>query len=175
MNSELKNSEQGFTMIEMLVSIALGLFVLGIAISVFYIQRKTFTLQEDLTNMNQNVRTALDMISGDVRMAGYKVGGTLTVSDASTITFTVGSTTISYNYDNADMEIERDEGAVGGAVNYDPIADNIESLAFTYDTDPNNDITVGITIVGRSSIFDAAYSSDGYRRATMTSSVKIRN
>jgi len=168
---KIKN-ENGFTIIEMLVSVTIAMLIVGIAVTMFTAQRKTLSLQNELTEMRQNSRTALTMIGNDVRMAGYNAGGTLTVSEAGTITFTVDTTIISYNHDASDLEINKKEDTGS----YQPIAENIETLNFTYSTDSSGSTdTVTITIVARSTLSDSGYSGDGYRRATVTTTVKLRN
>ncbi len=161
-----KNSEQGFTIIEMLVSVAIGMLVIAISIGMFVVQRKTFSLQEELSEMNQNAIAALNMISRDVRLAGYMVGGTFTTTGTASISFSIGGTATTYNHDgSSDIEL-----------NSQPIADKIESLSFSYGNDGSgNTDTVTITIVAISSNSDASYSGDGFRRATVTSTVKLRN
>lgn len=172
MFNKIKNRENGFTIVEMLVSIAISMLILAITTSMFFIQRKTFSLQEEVIDMHQNIRVALDMISTDVRMAGYNVGGTLTVTETGTITFSIDSDSITYKFDDEHNEIDRKENAG----NYQPIAENIETLNFTYTNDSSgNTDTVTTTIVARSDNPDDAYAGDGYRRATMTTTVKLRN
>lgn len=168
-----KKNENGFTIIEMLISVAIGMLLISTTISMFNAQRKTFSLQEELSWMTQNARTAMDMISRDVRMAGYMMGGTLTVSDTGTITFMIGTTTISYRHDANELEIEKKENTG----NYQPMVEQIETLRFSYfdNNSSGTTETVSITIVARSEDPDPNYSGDGYRRATLTTSIKLRN
>lgn len=168
----VKNNENGFTLIETMASIAIGMFVLAIAFSMFYVQRKAFTLQEQIVEMNQNARAALNMISVDVRMAGYNAGGTMSVSEAGTITFSIDTDSITYTLDDKNNEIDRKENTGSKHA----IAENIETLDFTYTNNSSgNTDTVTITIVARTDNFDEAYVGDGYRRATVTTTVKLRN
>ncbi len=173
MFNSLENREDGFTIVEMLVSVSIGMLILGISLSMFYVQRKTFSLHEESLEMQQNSRAALDMMTRDVRMAGpNNAGGGLTVSQSGTITFFINTDSITYKLDADDNEIERRENAG----NYQPIAENIESLNFAYGTDSVGNInTVAITIVARSDKFDGTYAGDGFRRATMTTTVNLRN
>ena len=84
-----QKNEHGFTIVEMLISVAIGMLIIGITVTMFNAQRKAFSLQEELSEMTQNARIAMNMISRDVRMAGYNAGGTLTVSGADTIEFLI--------------------------------------------------------------------------------------
>jgi prepilin-type N-terminal cleavage/methylation domain-containing protein len=76
--------------------------------------------------------------------------------------------------------LRRNENTGGGG---QPLADNIESLEFTY-FDINGDVTaspgeirmVKATITGKTNMLDPAYKEgDGYRRRTLSSNIKVRN
>ncbi|MEP9412347.1 MAG: prepilin-type N-terminal cleavage/methylation domain-containing protein [Candidatus Brocadia sp.] len=84
-----KKNEHGFTIVELAISLAITLILLGVTIRVFTIQRNAYTLQEHTTDLHQNIRIGMDVLSREIRMAGYMVSGTSTiqVSGTSTITF----------------------------------------------------------------------------------------
>ena len=64
------NKNKGFTLIEILVSLAiLGIVLAGIY-SVYTMQHKSYIVQEQVANMQQNERIALHMITRDIRTAG---------------------------------------------------------------------------------------------------------
>ncbi|MBW2172945.1 MAG: prepilin-type N-terminal cleavage/methylation domain-containing protein [Deltaproteobacteria bacterium] len=65
------NSNQGFTLIEILVVMALGLVVLGAVLSIFIKQNETSTAQQEITYAQQNVRAAMDLMVREIRNAGY--------------------------------------------------------------------------------------------------------
>src|SRR3989338_5208346 len=64
-------SEAGFTLLELLISMTIGLVVLGSIFSSFTTQKKSYELQEQITVMEQNLRVPLDFITRDLRNAGY--------------------------------------------------------------------------------------------------------
>ena len=66
-----KNKESGFTLIELLIAMTIGLIILGALSSTFIIQRKTYAIQEQTVEMVQTARAAMDMMSREIRMAGY--------------------------------------------------------------------------------------------------------
>ena len=66
-----KNKAQGFTLIELLIGLAISLILMGVAVSIFNVQRKSYTLQEQVTEMQQNVRAVMDMMVREIRMTGY--------------------------------------------------------------------------------------------------------
>jgi len=71
MQNPAKKRERGFTLTELLIAMAISLVVIASISSVFISQRKTYDVQEQITEMIQNGRAAMDMISGEIRMTGY--------------------------------------------------------------------------------------------------------
>ena len=70
-----KNKKNGFTLIELLIAMTIGLIILGALSSTFIIQRKTYAIQEQTVEMVQTGRAALDMMTREIRMAGYDLTG----------------------------------------------------------------------------------------------------
>jgi prepilin-type N-terminal cleavage/methylation domain-containing protein len=68
--------EHGFTLIELLIATAISGIVIGAIFSFLIVQRKYFNLQEQVTEMTQNARAAMDMITSELTMAGYYPSGT---------------------------------------------------------------------------------------------------
>ena len=62
--------DSGFTLIELLIAMALGLIVIGALSSAFLSQFKTFDTQEQVTEMIQDARATMDMISREVKDGG---------------------------------------------------------------------------------------------------------
>ncbi|MBC8246586.1 MAG: prepilin-type N-terminal cleavage/methylation domain-containing protein, partial [Deltaproteobacteria bacterium] len=75
MQHSIQNKENGFTLVELLIAIAIGLLVLGVLVSTFIIQRKTYDVQEQLAEMVQNARAAMDIITREALMAGFNPSG----------------------------------------------------------------------------------------------------
>jgi len=69
----LTTRKNGFTVLELLIAMVTGLVVLSAMISTFSIQRKYFDVMEQSSEMAQNVRAAIDIMSREIRMAGYLV------------------------------------------------------------------------------------------------------
>ena len=70
-----KGGARGFTLVELLIAMALGGLLLGAVISTFVVQSKSYDVQGQMTEMVQTARAAMDMISREVRMAGYDATG----------------------------------------------------------------------------------------------------
>ena len=65
-----RNKESGFTLVELLIAMTIGLIILAALSSTFLMQRKAYDVQEQIVEMVQNARAAMDMMSREIRMAG---------------------------------------------------------------------------------------------------------
>ncbi|MDR4504462.1 MAG: hypothetical protein MRK01_06675 [Candidatus Scalindua sp.] len=183
-----KNDDGGFTVVEFLVGSVISLIILGIAFSMFDVQRKTFSVQEQRSEMQQNVRAAMDMMVREIRMAGYDpldagfaaIGtGTATSiqvsADLDKSGGIVGSETVTYSYDAPNLQIDRNIG--GGD---QPFVENIADLNFSY-FDANDNITatvanirkIQIRITGRTANIDPR--TGAFEFGTQTSFVSPKN
>ena len=63
--------QRGFSLIELLIGSALGLFLLAAVISIYLSAKQTYNIQDRLARMQENARLALRLITHDARMAGY--------------------------------------------------------------------------------------------------------
>lgn len=66
------NSEYGFTLIELMVALVLGLLLLGGVLQLFLGSKKTYELQATLGRVQQESRFALETLSRELRMIGYQ-------------------------------------------------------------------------------------------------------
>jgi len=65
-----KNKESGFTLVEMLIAMTIGLIIMAALSSTFFMQRKIYDVQDQVVEMVQNARVAMDMMTREIRMAG---------------------------------------------------------------------------------------------------------
>jgi len=65
-----KAANKGFSLIELMVAMALGLIVLGAAIAVFQSNLRTFNANGGLNRVQEGARVAFELISRDLRAAG---------------------------------------------------------------------------------------------------------
>jgi len=145
--------ERGFTLVELMVAIGIGLVVLASVATTFTSQSRAYSAQEQINQMEQNLRGAMDIMSREIKMAGYKPnGGTVTgvvsysttgltiqadvdgngsTCTAGTMSSVVCSTAyeqIAYAYDSANKKITRQ--VADGTVT--TLAENISAFSFTY-------------------------------------------
>jgi type IV pilus assembly protein PilW len=69
-STALAYRQSGLTIIELMVAIALGLFLSWGAIQAFLTGKQTYTMQQALSRIQENTRTAQELIGYDVRNAG---------------------------------------------------------------------------------------------------------
>ncbi len=70
--NNLYSKNTGFSLIELMVALVLGLVVSAAAIQIFASNKGTYRLENALTRMQENGRFVVDNIIEDLRMAGYK-------------------------------------------------------------------------------------------------------
>jgi type IV pilus assembly protein PilW len=185
------NQVNGFTLVELLIAMAISGIVLGAAVNTFITQRRSYALQEQITEMTQVTRAAMELMTREIRMAGYNP------ARASFDGITYGPTqlqiradlngdgdtadaneTIVYSYNSATLQLMRDTGGGG-----QPIADNIEAFTFDYLDGAGNSTTTTanirqtrLMIMTRTAQPDPHYSANnGYRTYRLTSLVTPKN
>jgi len=183
---------RGFTLVELLISMGIGLIVIFALYNLFTFQNKSFNTQDLIVEMQQNTRAAMDMMVTEIRMAGYDPRSStstgITSAAANSITFAQdlngdgdvsdSNENIIYTYDSGNVRINRNTG--GGA---QPFAENIEALNFSYydavgavTVTPANIRKIKVEIRARTARIDPNYSTNGgYRTFTLTSDVTPRN
>ncbi len=70
MQSVLKR-EDGVTLIELLVAMIIGAILVGAAYRTFILQQKTYTIQENAVDMQQNASSSMVRMAREIRMAGF--------------------------------------------------------------------------------------------------------
>ncbi|MDY6989206.1 MAG: prepilin-type N-terminal cleavage/methylation domain-containing protein [Thermodesulfobacteriota bacterium] len=196
---ETEHQAPGFTLIELLVAMAISAIVLSVIVGVFVVQRNSYVAQEQIAEMVQTARAAMDMIGREVRMAGYDpegAGFSGIAYDASKLQIRAdlrgdgtndgpdGDTSdpnenITYKYYDTTHQIKRRTG--GGY--YQPFAENIQAFTFSYlngdghITTTTSDIRqINITITARTSKPDPKYpANNGYRTYSLASLITPSN
>ncbi len=195
----MKRSENrnigGFTLIELLVSMGIGMVVLAAVSTTFMSQARFYSAQEQVNEMEQNARGALDVITRELKMAGYKPNGgsfsgvTYSTSqlliqadldsDGSISTSSSANEQINYTYDSTNLQIKRALGSGTAQV----LADNITAFTFSYldsngaSTTTTADIRqVAISITARTSKPDPNYTANGgYRTYQVSATITPTN
>jgi type IV pilus assembly protein PilW len=67
--------QQGFTLVEVLIALLVGGMVMTAVLTSFRGQHATYLAQDQVVEMQQNLRVALDMLTREIRSAGYDPAG----------------------------------------------------------------------------------------------------
>jgi type IV pilus assembly protein PilW len=185
------HTESGFTLVELLIALAITGIVLGAAVNTFLAQQRSYALQEQITAMTQGTRAAMEMVTRDVRMAGYNPAGTSfdgITYDPTHLQIRAdldgnGDTadaneTIVYAYNTATQQLMRETDGSS-----QPIADAIQAFTFDYLDGAGASTTttatirqIRITITARTAKPDPRYAANGgYRTYRLTSLVTPKN
>ena len=201
MNYYDRNNESGFTLVELLIAMTIGLIILTALSSTFLMQRKIYDVQEQVVEMVQNARAAMDMMTREIRMAGYDptdsagAGIVSVVTDKIYITMDLNGDGVLDDsdehivYDIYDNKLGRTVGPSANVNNpsvppyHQPVAENIDDFKVScQDADGNataitaNIRQIKITITARTSKPDRNYTpNSGYRTYTLTSYITPRN
>ena len=70
MKMHMKNSTRGFTLLELMVSMAVGLIVMASMASLFKTGMNSTMLVTERAETQQNMRAAIDLMVKDISMAG---------------------------------------------------------------------------------------------------------
>lgn len=141
-------SQQGFTLVELMVALVVAMILSAAVYGVYKVQVRTSTAQDQVTEMQQNIRAAYLMLTRDLRMAGFdpNKSGKAGITTATETQFrftqdlwdTLGTGESDGKIDgpreDADYRLNGDEIGVqyGGAGGYQPIAENIQQIQFFY-------------------------------------------
>ena len=63
--------QSGFSLIEIMIALSIGVFLLGGIVQIFSASQQTYRMQRNLARLQENGRFALDFLARDIRMAGY--------------------------------------------------------------------------------------------------------
>lgn len=69
----LNQKQQGLTLIEILIALVLGTFLLAGVLQIFQSSKRSYRMQENMSRMQENGRFAMEFISQDIRMTDYRV------------------------------------------------------------------------------------------------------
>lgn len=151
----IKSYKKGFTLVELLIAMAITGIVAGAIFTAFLSQQKSYLAQEQVAEMQQNLRAAMDIMVRDIRMAGYdpyrNSGAGIVTATGNSISFTVVSdndtidndndtitdetgelNAITYSLYDAYSDGDTDIGKKTGLGNNAPVAENIDNLEFYY-------------------------------------------
>jgi len=185
---DLKPAQKGFTLIELLIVIFVSGIVLTGIYKVFFSQQSAYRTQEEVVELNQNLRAALDLMVREIRLANYKTSTSsfMGILEASPTRIRVladlnqdGDTLddnedITYVYDPSSQKIWRNDAQF-------VLAENVIQFSFLYTladgSTTQNPTQLGeirkitVSLTGRT----AVPSIGQYRTLALTSNITPRN
>jgi type IV pilus assembly protein PilW len=189
----------GVTLVELLISMAITGILVAAMYSVYILQQRSYTVQVQVSEIQQKIRTAVDIMTREIRMASYDPAKTCSaaIQTATTTQFVFDTcdpddsecpdcriTFVLAGNNNDELQMTKDQGRDGNsdAGNLDnlplTIAREVDAIEFRYldengaDTTNTNDITaVQISLLVRARYPDPKYTNTtSYLPASVRSS-----
>lgn len=113
-------TQKGFSLVELMVALALGLLLSAAAIQMFLTSQQSMNVQQGSSEVQENGRFAIDFLMADIRKAGMRPAS-ITTAVATPITGTAGSGTaadtvaVSYVVESASGATDCNGNLVAGA------------------------------------------------------------
>jgi len=159
MENRTTDNIKGITLIELLVGLVIcGLVIAGIY-RVFIAQSKAYSVQDQVVEVQQSVRSAMEILLRDLRMAGFddeNLQSPIMITNAIVTPLADNSITVSYEYydktaaqyqkhtvaysrDAPSARLFRQLTVNDVASPQEVLLDNVEELSFSYGVDANDD------------------------------------
>lgn len=194
-----KGDSGGFTLVEVVLALALSAVTVGAIYTLYLEQLREQTIRENMLDMQQQARVAMDLVSRELKMAGFDPQGVnrdhLSGNDFFGVPFdstqlaingdlngngvpTDSNESIVYSHDSETLTLRRNTG--GGR---QPVGENIEAFSVKYFDGEGNPATasetirqVEVSITARTKDADPHYPlNGGYRKITLRSRITPRN
>jgi len=176
--------EKGFTLAEMLVAMVVAGLVMTAAYATYMTQTRAYKTNEEVTGLQQNLRSAMYHLERELRMAGYNPKVSQTVNfgftniAADTVTFTSDYTngdgvldateTITYARNATDNTLRRTAGGAGAQM----LALDITNFSLVY---RNEDGTVAASAGDVRAVDVSLTASNDKHTRTLSTRIRCRN
>ena len=149
METAFRLNKKGLTLIELLIGLVICAIVVAGIYRLFISQGKAYVVQDQVVEVQQNVRSAMEVMLRDLRMAGFDDDTTPLVTNPEPPVLPGDtSVTVRYEYGNAPYEVlyRLDAGSVlnrqetkNGVNTTETILENVDAITFSYGVDEDND------------------------------------
>jgi type IV pilus assembly protein PilW len=160
MKAENRINARGLTLIELLIALVIFALAIGGVYRVFVFQSRAYTVQDQVVEVQQGTRSAMEILLRDLRMAGYDNDGAsskvsvlnpIVVGDGSKanpiiVEFEYDDTTrytVAYWVEGAPLVLKRqltrtkDDGS--STIETSDLLENVEGFNLSYGIDTNDD------------------------------------
>ncbi len=189
--------QKGVTLIELLVALVICGVVIGAIYRLFIVQTRAYTVQDQVVEVQQNVRSGMEIMLRDLRMAGYDDDSTAVTLSTPIIVPGDQSITVRYENNGAQYQVQYWRNA-GSSILFrndgagdQTLLENVLALNFMYGIDTDEDgavdgwvdaagvgtskiIAVSVTLTGRPDQTNPDVKMRVSPR-TLTSAVSFRN
>lgn len=153
---QTKYHQKGITLIELLIVLIISGIVIAGIYRLFIAQTRAYTVQDQVAETQQSVRSGMEILLRDLRMAGFDDDATPEITIANPVAFPLSnnSITVSYEYYDRNLtqhqrhtvtynlnasNLERQLTVDNVARPSEIVLANVDSLIFAYGVDQNND------------------------------------
>lgn len=147
-----KFNQKGITLIELLVALVIGGIIIGGIYNLFVAQTKAYTVQDQVAEVQQNVRSAMEILLRDLRMTGFDDDATPAITIPTPVAFPLSDNSITVSYEHYDRilaqyqrhtvtynlnaaNLIRQLTVNDVAQPLETVLGNVEALLFTYGVD----------------------------------------
>ncbi|MGQ9647448.1 MAG: PilW family protein [Thermodesulfobacteriota bacterium] len=148
--------QKGLTLIELLIALVISSVVIAAIYRVFVVQSKIYVFQETVTDTQQSLRMAMELLLRDLRMTGYDdddVNSTVTIdnpipnrsNDAIAVEYEYRDQASgqfqrrTVSYWREDSVLRRQQMINGANPVTEDVLDNVQDFTLLYGVDPNRD------------------------------------
>jgi len=149
MKNRIRPNDRGLTLIELLVGLVICAMVVAGIYRLFVAQSRAYTVQDQVVEVQQNIRSAMEVMLRDLRMTAFDDDRTPLVHIAQPALVPGDqSITVRYEYENAPYEVRYwlDGGTTlnrqetrNGVSTTETILEHVEALNFSYGLDEDED------------------------------------
>jgi len=150
-----KFNQKGITLIELLVALVIGGIIIGGIYNLFVAQTKAYTVQDQVAEVQQSVRSAMEILLRDLRMTGFDDDANPAITIANPVAYPLSDNSITVSYEYYDRNLAQYQRhtvtynlngsnlirqlTVDNVAQSETILTNVDLLNFTYGVDQNND------------------------------------
>lgn len=186
-------SKKGYTLVELMVALAMAAIFIVCTLTIVDMSMQSYSVQERVSEAQQSVRAALDLMVRDIRMAGYDpmavsggptAGIGILAADETMLQFSSdlnadqvdngGIENLTYFYDAGSKRLRQKEG---GKAYPQTFIENVSALKFSYfnaDGDPPSGLD-DIAMVMVTLTVEGAYRKGDTFQRSLTTWINCRN